>query len=333
MSGAIFGRSRMTTTSRLTISKPASRTIAAARRSRSTLDASFHAGSVSGKVPADVAERGRAEHRVGRRVADDVGVGVPEGAERRRDAHAAEDQRPSLDEPVQIVPGADARRRRDPASPARGVEIRGRRDLHVAGVPRNHVHGMPGPLGEHRFVGRRRRRRARARRRRRAPRAGRPAASAPGRSSRAGSSRSRRRAAVRRASPCRATGERRRSPRRAPRPHRSMRAIRSGVTNGRAASCTSTMSDRGVHAVERVGDRILPPRSALDDAQRPRRPTLSMPAAPRPASAGSTTMTSVTRSWPSERVDAALENRAATDLEQLLRHARRPAGGRRRRRR
>ena len=105
-------------------------------------------------MPADVAKRGRAQNRVGRGVADDVGVGVPEGAERRRDAHAAEDQGPALDEPVQIVPGADATGAAARV-PAGGVEIGGRRDLHVGGVPRNHVHGVPGLLGEHRLVGRR----------------------------------------------------------------------------------------------------------------------------------------------------------------------------------
>ena len=38
-----------------------------------------------GKMPADVAQRGGAEHRVGRGMADDVGVGVPERADGGRD--------------------------------------------------------------------------------------------------------------------------------------------------------------------------------------------------------------------------------------------------------
>ena len=64
---------------------PCAATRAVVRASRSRLAASFHRGSVSGKMPADVAEPRRAEHRVGHRVADDVGVGVAERAALGRD--------------------------------------------------------------------------------------------------------------------------------------------------------------------------------------------------------------------------------------------------------
>ena len=117
------------------------------------LDASFQRGSVSGKVPADVAGAGGAENRVGRRVAGDVGVGMPERAALGRDRHAAEDQRPPLDEPVQVVAGADASGA-DGALAARGVEIVGRRDLHVRRVALDDVHVVARLLREHRFVGR-----------------------------------------------------------------------------------------------------------------------------------------------------------------------------------
>ena len=47
-------------------------------------------------------------------------------------------------------PGPAGRARRAPAC---GVEIRGRRDLHVRRIAGDDVHGVPGMLGEHRLVG------------------------------------------------------------------------------------------------------------------------------------------------------------------------------------
>ena len=68
-------------------------------------------------------------------------------------------------------------------------------------------------------------------------------------------------AVARRASPCRSPAPRR-SPRRARRAASIARAIRSAVTNGRAASWTSTMSRSAATRVERVRHRILPPLAA-----------------------------------------------------------------------
>ena len=65
-------------------------------RSRSRLDASFQRGSVSGKWRPMSPRHGRAENRVGHRVADDVGVRMAERAAVGRNRHAAEDERPAL---------------------------------------------------------------------------------------------------------------------------------------------------------------------------------------------------------------------------------------------
>ena len=83
------------------------------------------------------------------------------------------------------------------------------------------------------------------------------------------------------------------------------REISPRVTNGRAASWTSTMSDARRTRVERVGDRVLPPRAARDDPMRP--PAVADPGRRRLGheSAGSATMTSVTR-VADERVHAVL---------------------------
>ena len=55
--------------------------------------------------------RSRAEDGVGHGVADDVGIGMPLQAGLERDRDAAKDERPTRDEAVQIVSGADAQAR------------------------------------------------------------------------------------------------------------------------------------------------------------------------------------------------------------------------------
>ena len=109
----------------------------------------------------------------------------------RRARHAAEHQRPSLDQPVQIVAGADAR----PCAPAlraaciairaRRPVVRGGRDLDVRRLALDDVDLMAGALGERWPRRSPRPLRGRRQSRRAARRAGMPAASAPGRSSRA----------------------------------------------------------------------------------------------------------------------------------------------------
>ena len=71
--------------------------------------ASLYAGSVSGKMPADVAEIYRAEHGIGQRMGHGIGIGVTGKSARVRDRHAAENQGAAAREPVRVVadPHAD----------------------------------------------------------------------------------------------------------------------------------------------------------------------------------------------------------------------------------
>ena len=133
---------------------------------------------------ADVAGAGGAEHRIGDGVADDVGIGMAESAPVARNAYAAEKQRPSLDQPVQIVAGADAHHRRT-AVRRRRATARDRlrsSSLKFSAIALDHVNPVPGLLRQRRFVrrvdaGPAERHRARRRR------GGTPAASAPDKSS------------------------------------------------------------------------------------------------------------------------------------------------------
>ena len=68
---------------------------------------------------ADVAERGRAEQRVHERVQGDVGVGVAVEAELALDRDAAEDERPTGDEAVDVVADPDPHARPAGARPRR----------------------------------------------------------------------------------------------------------------------------------------------------------------------------------------------------------------------
>src|SRR5438034_6541070 len=60
------------------------------------------------EVPPDVAQARGAEDRVGDRVADDVGVRVPEPPSIERDRHTAEYEPASRHQTMQVVPGAGA---------------------------------------------------------------------------------------------------------------------------------------------------------------------------------------------------------------------------------
>ena len=149
-------------TSTLPTSKPCAATSATARRSRSRLDASFQRGSESGKCRPMSPRHGGAENRVGHRVADDVGVGMPERAAVGRNRDAAEHERPAGDEAVQIVAGPGA------SGAGRGCEcgcgcrgnrfgdrqILRRRDLDVRRLAVDEADRMAGALGQRRFVGR-----------------------------------------------------------------------------------------------------------------------------------------------------------------------------------
>ena len=84
------------------------------------LDAPAHARIGVREVTSDVARRSRAEHRVGQRMTDGVGVGVTEQATVERNRDAAENQRTPVDE-------LDASRSRHRFAPIRGLLDRGPR--------------------------------------------------------------------------------------------------------------------------------------------------------------------------------------------------------------
>ena len=91
-------------------------------------------------------------------MADDVGVRVPHRAERRRNQDPAQQQRPPLHQPVQVVAGADPIGRHANRlvleTPPRLGQIVGRRDFQVLRRPLDNVHDVAGAFGERRFVGR-----------------------------------------------------------------------------------------------------------------------------------------------------------------------------------
>ena len=180
----IFGRSRMTTTSTFTTRKPRSRTSATRAQqvdARRALPARIGVRKVRPMSPA----RG-AEDRVGDRVADHVGIGMPERARARTAPSRRRGRAAALDEAVQVVAHADAASRFATRAPRRRSDRR-RRDLDVARIaPRRRARGgrRARPAAPRRW---RRRPAGRARSRRAARRGGTPAASAPGRSSSRGS--------------------------------------------------------------------------------------------------------------------------------------------------
>ena len=57
---------------------------------------------------ADISEASRAEDGVGDGMADDVRVGVAVGALVERNRDAAENERTSLNQPMEVIPDADA---------------------------------------------------------------------------------------------------------------------------------------------------------------------------------------------------------------------------------
>jgi len=95
-----------------------------------------------GEVHADVAQRQRAEDRVGDRVQKDVGVGVPGQPAVERNRHAADHQAPPGGERVHVEAVADADRHRSSPSPAWAARIAaasarssGHVTLRFAGLP------------------------------------------------------------------------------------------------------------------------------------------------------------------------------------------------------
>ena len=218
-------------------------------------------------MTADVAGGRGAENRVGHRVADRVGVGMAVEPFVERNRHAAEDQRPPGDEPMQVVAVADpqcggagrrAERAAPPSSRSSGVVI-----FRLRGSPSTSVHVMPGLLGEHRLVGR----------------IGTPSTRAPARRAARRAERLRRlreedllarqRAAndARRVAALHRVARLQRGNRGAVLERRRRWSARSarGDTNGRAASWMHDHLRARRDTRERVGHRILPARAARDD--------------------------------------------------------------------
>jgi hypothetical protein len=94
MCGAIFGACATMVESTLTIDQPASRT----RRVG------------VGKVPADVAQAGRTEQRIGDRMQQRVGVGMAVEPEMEGQRHATQYERTACDQGVHVPTFADAQR-------------------------------------------------------------------------------------------------------------------------------------------------------------------------------------------------------------------------------
>ena len=104
----------MTVLSTFAIWKPCSRTRRAASVSSSTESAPLKRSSVSGKWRADVAQAGGAQQRIGDRMQQHVGIGMPQQAALVRNIHAADQQRAARHQRVDVPAFADAEIRRSP---------------------------------------------------------------------------------------------------------------------------------------------------------------------------------------------------------------------------
>ena len=96
-------------------------------------------------MAADVTRGGGAENRVGNRMTDGIGVGVSGQPLVERNGDPAEDERTAGDEPMQVVAVANphCHRTRRFDEPLSHLEILGRRDLQVAPVAIDQMHGWP----------------------------------------------------------------------------------------------------------------------------------------------------------------------------------------------
>ena len=102
--GATFGRSSITVASTNSTRQPSAATRATASRSSASESAPLNAGSVSGKCWPMSPMRRRAQHRVGDRVGEHVGVRPAREPAVVRDLDAAQDQRPPLGEAMRVDP-------------------------------------------------------------------------------------------------------------------------------------------------------------------------------------------------------------------------------------
>ena len=108
LTGPSFGSWAKIVTSRLTGRQPGWFSLASVSRQEQPRVGVLPARVGVGVGVADVAEAGGAEQGVGDGVQHHVGVGVADQPARVLDRHAAEDQRPALDQAVRVVPGTNA---------------------------------------------------------------------------------------------------------------------------------------------------------------------------------------------------------------------------------
>ena len=319
MNGEILGRSRITVTSRLTMleargATPASDRACGADRCSTHPSTADRCPESAGRCRRAPAAPSMASMTAWQTTSASEWPSAPRS---RRDGHAAEDQRPSLDETVQVVAGAGTRpppgrwTRQSRRAARRSLSVG--RDLHVRPIALHHP-DRDGP----------RARRAPLRRSRRRPRG-----RAPPRREHVAAKRLRRlRQIDRLRAECVSHDERRRAIRRPTRftvsragtaaiaaPDSAaasiVRSISSGVTNGRAASWTSTMSACGPTASNACATESCRRRAAGDDANRPVPPVADVRAdARRPARDGRRRRSRRRGSTCEERADAAL--RAST---------------------
>src|SRR5688572_10803982 len=106
-------------------------------------------------MPANIAGASRAEDRVGHSVTDDVAVRMRLESLLEWDPHAAENQRPSGNEPMQIVSVANAQRRHLTGTRREILshrQIVWCRDLEVSRIAFYDADRVPGPFREHGFI-------------------------------------------------------------------------------------------------------------------------------------------------------------------------------------
>ncbi len=107
MCGASFGRSRITVTSAFETDQPSAAAIATPASEQVETGSVLPRGIGVRKMLADIPGPGRAEDRVHERVAHHVAIRMTVGPPVERHHHASEHQRASLDQPMQVVSGAD----------------------------------------------------------------------------------------------------------------------------------------------------------------------------------------------------------------------------------
>ncbi len=107
-------------------------------------------------MTTDVSGPGRAQHRVGHRMADGIAIGVCLESLLERDGHAAENQRAAGHQSMQVVSISYAQRGdsgREPGKVFGHREITRRRDFEVSRITVHDPDRMAGLLDEHGFVG------------------------------------------------------------------------------------------------------------------------------------------------------------------------------------